>query len=480
MSLDAEVCFRALAAHDARHDGIFFVGVASTGIYCRPVCPAKAPKRENCKFYETAAAAEQAGFRPCLRCRPEIAPGRAHVDRIAAWARRAIKRIEGGALNDMSVDDLAASLGVSGRQLRRAVHERYGVSPVQLAQTHRLLSAKRLLTDTRLPIGEVAMVSGFSSLRRFNACFQERYGSAPNTLRKRGQIANSAGELTCELGYRPPFSLPHLMNFLTPRALAGVESVSEGVFSRTVRSSDATGWLRVSAHPTRSALVVRLSESLAPKLPWALDRVRRLFDLGAEPHAIQAVLGSLCEGNPGVRVPGAFDGFETAVRAILGQQVTVRFAAQLAGRFAAAFGESVETPFPELTRVFPTPAEIASLTLEKVAELGIIRSRARAILALAEAVSGGGLVLDPSADPEATRCALRKIAGIGDWTADYIAMRCLSWPDAFPAGDLGVLKALDVSNPKQAAVIAEQWRPWRAYAVMRLWQGACLSPHSQP
>ena len=480
MTLDPEVCFRALAAHDARHDGMFFVGVASTGIYCRPVCPAKPPKRENCTFYESAAEAEQAGYRPCLRCRPEIAPGRSHVDRISAWARRAIVRIEQGALNEMSVDELAASLGVSGRQLRRAVQDRYGVSPVQLAQTHRLLTAKRLLADTRLPVGEIAEISGFSSLRRFNACFQDRYRLAPSAMRKRGLAATAHGTIVCELGYRPPFSWDGMLGFLAPRTLEAVESISHRVYARTVRSKGALGWIQVSPHPGRPAIVVRLSESLTRSMPAVLHRVRRLFDLEAEPHAIQAVLGPLAEGDPGVRVPGAFDPFETAVRAILGQQITVKFAAQLAGRFVAAFGEPVETPYPELTRCFPSPADIACLPIERIAELGIIRSRARAILGIAQALTEGALHLHPGVDPEQTRADLMKISGIGEWTADYIAMRCLSNPDAFHAGDLGVLKALSVTIPREATALAEAWRPWRAYAVMRLWQGALKPGDPQP
>jgi AraC family transcriptional regulator of adaptative response / DNA-3-methyladenine glycosylase II len=474
MSLDADACYRALAAHDARHDGMFFVGVASTGIYCRPVCPAKTPKRENCSFFDNAAGAEQAGFRPCLRCRPEIAPGRSHVDRMNAWAARAIMRIEQGALNDMSVDELASTLGVSERQLRRAVQDRYGVSPVQLAQTHRLLTAKRLLMDTRLPIGEIAEISGFSSLRRFNACFQEKYRVAPSSVRKRGAPGILDGVVKCELGYRPPFSWQNLLGFLQPRRLECVEMVSGGAYARTVRCGGLTGWLEVSPHPSRAALVVRLSDSLAPAMPKVLARVRRLFDLEAEPEAIHAVLGSLSEQTPGLRLPGAFDGFETAVRAILGQQVTVRFAAQLAARFVQAFGPPIETPFPELSQIFPSPVEIATLPIERVAELGIIRSRSKAILSLAAAIAEGGLVLQPSADPDATRSALLKIPGVGDWTADYILMRCLSYPDAFPAADLGVLKALGVKKAAQAVAIAERWRPWRAYAVMCLWQGAAL------
>jgi AraC family transcriptional regulator of adaptative response / DNA-3-methyladenine glycosylase II len=467
--LDHDACYAALRAHDARYDGLFFVAVKTTGIYCRPVCPARAVNRENCTFYESAALAEQAGYRPCLRCRPELAPGRAHVDRVEAWARRAMLRIQEGALDEMSVAELATSLGISARQLHRTVQDRYGVSPIQLAQTRRLLTAKRLLADTRLPIGEVAQISGFSSLRRFNACFQERYNLAPTAIRKR-QSTPEDGIIRCELGYRPPFSWPGLLDFLKTRAIVGVEAVTPTAYARTVRCKNGVGWVEVTHHPTRYALVVRLSDTLSGCLPTALERIRRLFDLEAEPEAIHAVLGELAECYPGIRLPGSFDGFETAVRAILGQQVTVSFAATLAGRITTSFGEDIRTPFPNLTKLFPKPAQIAELPVEKIAELGIIRSRANAIKGLAQEIAAGNLNLKPSSDPEETRQALLKVSGIGEWTADYILMRCLSYPDAFPAADLGVLKALGTRDPKQAYKLAERWRPWRAYAVMCLWK----------
>lgn len=471
MTLDADACYRALTAHDPRHDGVFFVGVSTTRVYCRPVCPARTPKPENCEFFGNAAAAEQAGFRPCLRCRPELAPGRAHVDRIDAWANRAIKRIEQGVLNDLSVDELAESLGVSGRQLRRALHDRYGVSPVQLAQTQRLLTAKQLLADTGLPIGEVAEISGFSSLRRFNATFQERYRMSPSALRKAGRTGPADGSVRCELGYRPPFSWNGLLDFLRPRALRGVESVTEDAYMRTVRMAGLLGWVRVEPHPSRASLVVTVSDTLAPRLPAVLERVRRLFDLTAEPDPIGRVLGPLVEADPGLRMPGAFDGFETAVRAILGQQVTVRFAGELARRVAAEMGTPVETPFEGVDLAFPTAREIATVGQERLGELGVIRTRSRAILEIGQRIATGSLRLEPDSDPDSTRAKLKEVPGIGDWTADYVVMRCLGWPDAFPAGDLGVLQALNVTKPKEALELAEQWRPWRAYAVMHLWRG---------
>jgi AraC family transcriptional regulator of adaptative response / DNA-3-methyladenine glycosylase II len=470
MTLDADACYRALRARDARFDGLFFVAVATTGIYCRPVCPARPVKRENCSFYESAAAAEQAGYRPCLRCRPELAPGRSQIDAVQVWASHAARRIEQGVLNEMSVDELAQSLGVSGRQLRRALQNRFGVSPVELAQTQRLLTAKRLLADTSLSIGEVSEISGFSSLRRFNELFQQRYRMSPSALRRSGTRTTPGKPVKCELGYRPPYSWRGLLEFLAPRALPSVELIGENTYARTVRTKNCSGMISVRPHGDRDSLIVEVSESLAPCLPKVLERVRRLFDLAAEPEPITRALGTLAESEPGLRVPGAFDGFETAVRAVLGQQVTVKLATVLAGRFVQAFGEPVDTPLPGLDRTFPSAGSVASLTVDRLGELGIIRTRGTAILRLAEMVACGDLRLEPGHDWQQTGEQLRAIPGIGDWTADYIALRALSWPDAFPSGDLGVLKALTVSKPKEAETIAEAWRPWRAYAVMHLWR----------
>ena len=317
---DAAACYQALVTHDTRFDGVFFVGVRSTGIYCRPVCPAKTPKEENCVFYGHAAAAERDGFRPCLRCRPELAPGNAPVDALAELARRAASRIEDGALTEGSVAALAEELGVSERHLRRVVEGAFGVTPLALAQTQRLLLAKRLLTDTRLSMTEIAFASGFQSVRRFNRVFQERYRLTPSTLRK-DRTAAPQETLTVALAYRAPLAWDALLEFLGARTLAGVEEIEGDTYRRTVRWREHTGWL--SATATERVVLVTLSQSLAHALPPVLARVKRLFDLEAEPQAIESVLGELAEGCPGLRVPGAFDGFETAVRAILGQQVSV-------------------------------------------------------------------------------------------------------------------------------------------------------------
>jgi AraC family transcriptional regulator of adaptative response / DNA-3-methyladenine glycosylase II len=524
MRLDPESCHRALDTHDPRFDGLFFVGISSTGIYCRPVCPTRQTKRENRTFYPTAAAAEAAGYRPCLRCRPELAPGRSSVDAVNAWARAAVRRIEDGALGEMSLEELASELGISARHLRRVVQSEYGVSPVELAQTQKLLTAKGLLTDTDLPIGEVAMASGFASVRRFNALFGERYGLTPSKLRKKGG-ATGRDSIMCSVSYRPPLDWCGLIDFIAYRAACGVEAIDGTAYLRTVSIKGRSGWIRVtpelgvrsaelgtrnselregrseigiSESPShkRHSLKVEVSNSLAPVLPEVLVRVRRLFDLAAEPCAIAEALGELVL-NPGIRVPGAFDGFEIAVRAILGQQVSVQAASVIAGRFSQAFGEPIDTPYPQLNRLTPSPAKIAALDPSDIAATGIIASRARAIVSLAQAIVDKEIVLRPGSDVAATMARLCKVPGIGPWTAEYVAMRSLSWPDAFPASDLGIRKALalrpviedrgdrphpplgtspgageDSGLPSEKEVLAraEAWRPWRSYAAMHLWR----------
>ena len=534
VTLEPEFCYRVLESRDARFDGLFFVGVSSTGVYCRCVCPARTPLQKNCRFFHSPAEAEVAGFRPCLRCRPETAPGRSSVDAVRSRARKAARLIETGGLDGINLDAFAAQLGISERQLRRAMKEELGVAPAELAQTHRLLNAKRLLTDTRLPVGEVAMASGYSSLRRFNATFRERYGLTPTDLRKRARTA-SQNVVCCELFYRPPFDWDFLVRFLGNRRIAGVETIDEAGYARTVSIGGRTGCVRVTHRAERNSLAVQVSETLSPVLPKILDRVRRLFDLDADPAAISAVLGELAAPHPGTRLPGAFDGFEAVVRAILGQQVSVSFATILAGRFAEAFGTPLERMTPhrvaggsdycgcapevplsrfadsptslaeergtagemtklpasvdcsaastrpnamerlhcgsgELRYVFPTPEALAERTQDDVAKLGIIGSRARAILAVARELSEKRLQLNPAADYDATKEALLAIPGLGPWTAEYVSMRALSYPDAFPAGDLGVLKALGTRSQAEAIRSVEAYRPWRAYAAIHLWR----------
>lgn len=471
MELNSEGCYQALLTHDARFDGAFYVGVASTRIYCRTICPARTPRRENCSFYPTAAAAEQSGFRPCLRCRPELAPGSAGVDASARIAARAAARIEDGALTDGGVEALAAGLGISGRHLRRVVESAYGVSPIALAQTQRLLLAKRLLTDTGLTATEVAFASGFSSVRRFNALFRARYRLNPSDLRDGQSEATRAREtVISELSYRPPLDWDWLLRFVGARAVAGVEAVVDGRYLRTVRVNGARGWIAVGKAAGRNALQVEMSVSLAGVIPATLGGVRRLFDLSAHPMTIAKHLGSLAEAAPGVRVPGAFDGFELAVRAILGQQISVRAATTLAARIAARFGDEIETPFPPLIYLFPAAERIAAALPEEIVAMGIIGARARSIQALAQAVATGKIILDGTVDVPDTLARLTTLPGIGEWTAHYIAMRALGWPDAFPHADLGIAKAMGETNPKRVLKLAEGWRPWRAYAAMHLWK----------
>jgi AraC family transcriptional regulator of adaptative response / DNA-3-methyladenine glycosylase II len=469
MLLDTERCYRALQTHDARFDGRFFVGVSSTGIYCRPVCRARTPRLANCSFFPSAAAAESSGFRPCMRCRPELAPGNAAVDAGARLVQAAAGLIEDGLLIDGSVEELAQRLGVTDRHLRRVFRAELGVSPVQFVQTQRLLLAKRLLTDTAMPVLEVAMASGFGSLRRFNTLFQTRYRLRPTDLRKAAGWVQQPELLEFSLSYRPPLDWKALLSFLSRRTIAGVEHVQDGAYLRTARVGASTGWIAVMPDRAKSALRVAVSSSLSRVVPAVLARVKRVFDLGCDPEQISTALGPLALHRPGLRLPGTFDGFEAAVRAILGQQITVRAAHTIAGRFAATFGQPVEAPHAALRFVFPSVARVAALAPSDIAEIGVVSARAKAIIAIAAALHEGRLRLDPGADVDVTLRALREVPGIGEWTAQYLAMRALAWPDAFPHTDYGVLKALDEKNPKRALAHAEQWRPWRSYAVIHLW-----------
>jgi len=474
MTLDPQTCYRALRARDARFDGRFFVAVSSTRIYCRPVCTVKPPRRENCSFYASAAAAESAGFRPCLRCRPELAPGNASVDATTRLAQAAASLLEDRTLDEGGLEALAARLGITDRHLRRAFGAEFGVSPVEFAQTQRLLLAKRLLTDTELPVTEIAFASGFGSVRRFNALFRQRYRLQPSRLRKRAAVPAAPDALAFELSFRPPYDWRALATFLGARALAGVEAADAHGYRRTVRivhgGREHRGWIEVAPSPKKAALRVAVSASLARALPPVLSRVKALMDLACSPTEVRQALGALARHHPGLRVPGAFDGFEVAVRAILGQQVTVAAARTLAGRFAAAFGDPLETPIGSLTTLFPVAGRIAQLPYGRIARLGVPAARARTLVALARALADGALELAPNVDVEATLAKLRAIPGVGEWTAQYIAMRALAWPDAFPHTDYGVMKALKIDDPKRVLAAAERWRPWRAYAVMHLWQ----------
>jgi AraC family transcriptional regulator, regulatory protein of adaptative response / DNA-3-methyladenine glycosylase II len=469
-SHDTKSLYQALLARDRRFDGLFFVAVTSTRIYCRPICPVKPPMEKNCRFYHSAPEAEQAGFRPCLRCRPELAPGHAPVD--------GSQRID----ETSALEAIAKEFALSSRQIRRIIQKELGVSPIQLLLTRRLLLAKQLLTETKLSIIDIAFASGFASLRRFNDAFSTRYGMPPTRLRKQATedatTLNDTGTSTIQLSYRPPYDWPGMLQFLKGRELKGVELVTENAYARTVKIGNATGWIRITHQANKHALALEFSHSLTPILPALLNRIRNLFDLNARPELITThfakdpLLCPLAKANPGLRVPGAFDGFELGLRAILGQQVTVKAATTIAGRIATAFGEPITTPFPELNRLTPSAASLAKSDIDGIARHGIVSARSKSILALAEAHVNGTLSLDSSHhhSPEATIDRLTEIPGIGKWTANYIAMRALRWPDAFPKEDIAIRNNLGGVTAKQAEEMSHAWRPWRSYAVLHIWR----------
>lgn len=502
--------YLAVLARDARFDGHFFTGVTSTGIYCRPVCAVRAPRRENCRFFALAAQAESAGFRPCLRCRPEVAP------QAQAWSvqdasgilvQQAVRLLDAPdlwpaaparGLGAATVARLAERLGVSDRHLRRIFEAALGVSPLQYLQTRRLLTAKQLLTDTPMPVTQVALASGFASVRRFNAAFAAHYGLNPTQLRRAGSPARPPGARnagnTLRLAWRPPLDVPALLAFFERRQFHGVEAVQpdEAALRRTVRLSAActglpgetTGWLHARFDVARHQVLLETSDSLYPALPLVIRRVRAMLDLDCDPAAINAVLHPHFPEGDGLRVPGAFDGFELAVRAVLGQQITVAAARTLGQRLVERLGDPVETSWPDLNRLFPTARTLAATDGDVLGQMGIVRQRQAAIVALARAVDSGALTLHAGADVASTTAALCALPGIGDWTAQYIAMRVLRWPDAFPAADVALHKALGVQghkNPARAAAEASQaWRPWRSYAVLRAWAAGTVSAPAGP
>ena len=471
--LSDEARIRALDARDPRFDGLFFVGITTTHIYCRTVCPARISHRDRRRFFDSAAAAERAGFRPCLRCRPELAPGRALCDALPRLARVAAQRIASGALNGHSVTELAGELGVSERHLRRALERAIGVSPLELAQTHRLLLAKQLLADTRLTVTRIAFASGFQSLRRFNTAFRERYRMSPTDLRRQPRLPDKTGtpdagdddSVTLTLGYRPPLAWPELIGEL-PR-LPGVEAIAGGRYERTAAFDGCVGALSISDVPARGQLAVRLSSSLVPVVMPLLARLRRLFDLDAEPelvdqHLRQGGLGALVDQCPGLRVPGAFDGFEVALRA------TIRDPGVL-HQVVCALGIPVGTRSPALTHLAPTADRVAQAGAEGLEALGVPAVSAAAVASLARAVAGGTLRLEPGHDPQATLLALRDKHGVDEHLAATIVMRALRWPDAFSPSDARLVRASGAPTPYALGVLAERWRPWRAYAAHHLW-----------
>jgi len=480
---DTGVLYAAFKAKDARFDGRFFVGISSTGIYCRPVCRAKQPKAENCTFYPTAAEAEQAGYRPCLLCRPELAPGTSITDATTTLVPRAARMIAQNCGSGQSLKELAERLGCTDRHLRRVFSAEYNVSPVQYLQTCRLLLAKNLITDTNLPVLEVAMAAGFGSLRRFNDLFKKHYHLSPTVLRKKlSEEKKPRSDITVLLGYRPPYCWDEMLGFLAERTIPGVDFVKDGEYLRTAHLITAVnkpvyGWVRVGHTPKKNALAVTVSETLLSALPQVLARIKNLFDIYCDPEAVFETLAPMNDIRPGLcvlgtRLPGSFNPFEMAVRAVLGQQITVKAASTLAARIVDTYGTPIQTGVENLTHVFPSPEDILALDgpIENhLGPLGVTATRSKTIYELARASVDGNIDFDLPSQPEMEMKKLLAIPGIGSWTAQYIAMRTMEWPDAFLETDVGVKKALAPHTPKELLEIAESWRPWRSYATINLW-----------
>jgi AraC family transcriptional regulator of adaptative response / DNA-3-methyladenine glycosylase II len=492
MDFDFQACRQAFLTRDPRFDGRIFAGVRTTGIYCRPVCPARTPKPQNMTFFPSAAAAQEAGFRPCLRCRPESSPD------LGAWrgtsntVSRALALIEAGALDQGDVDGLAGRLGLGERQLRRLFQQHLGASPVAVAQTRRVLLAKQLIHETRLPMAEVALAAGFGSVRRFNETFQQLFARPPGALRRTrgGEAASAAGGVTVRLPYRAPYDWSAMIGFLAARAVPGVEAVSPRRYARTLAVEGGHGLIVVTPGDG-DYLVAEIRLPRIQTLPAVIARIRRVFDLAADPALIgerlsqDPALAPLVAARPGLRAPGAWDGFELAVRAILGQQITVEAARRLAARLTEAFGAAVADPAAAglgLTRIFPTPDQLVG---QDIAALGMPRSRGAALTALARTVIEDPAVFSPRSDLDSAVAALRGLPGVGDWTAHYIALRELREPDAFPHGDVALHRAYAAAagvprpTPRELLLIAETWRPWRAYAAQHLWAADAASPHER-
>jgi AraC family transcriptional regulator, regulatory protein of adaptative response / DNA-3-methyladenine glycosylase II len=506
--LDHNSCYQAFLSHDARFDGRLFACVKTTKIYCRPVCRVKPPMQKNCNFVAHAAQAEHLGYRPCLRCRPELSPGYSTSEASSRLAQAAASALQFPRRHAPNIEELAKKIGITSRHLRRLFLQEFGVTPIEYAQTQRLLLAKRLLTDTKLPVSIVSEAAGFGSVRRLNSLFLENYRLSPLKLRKegalpkaqaKGRISNSLGVHKILLTYRPPYAWAAQLKYLSGRTLAGVEFVDldKSVYWRSVRvkdpnlkaaSKEYVGWISVSHIPDKSSLEIGLSDSLAPVIGQLMLLVRRLFDLDARPDDIAQVLlasktfnfAPLLEQAPGLRLAGCFDGFELSIRAILGQLVSVKAAHATASKVVLNFGQPLSDfsgvelcPCDSIVRLTPEPESLLRATQEQLGALGVTRQKQTAIKAIAQALVDGDLVLDPTVDVASTIVQLKAMHGIGDWTAQYIAMRALAWPDAFPSSDYGVLKALG-GTPAQAVKTSQEWRPWRAYATRYLWHSLSL------
>lgn len=478
---DHSVYYTAMESKDARFDGRFYIGVHTTGIYCRPICPAPKPKRKNVSFYKTAASAKNAGFRPCLRCLPESSPGTPEWDPTSSVISQAMRLISAGYLNSHSVKELSEKLFLSDRQLRRLFDKHIGASPQQVAQTQRLHFAKKLISDTQLSMSEIAFSAGYKSVRRFNDAVQKVYQRAPKTLRKSksgGGKVDAKDYVKLNLAYRPPYQWDAMLAFLKARAIPGVEQVDTQQYQRTVKIGNEIGIIKVHQHQKQNILALHVSSNLHNDLFTIVERVKRIFDLSAFPDEItnhlsnDRVFAKQITIQPGLRIPGAWDGFEIVVRAILGQQVSVKAANTFAGRIVNVCGEELpkELLIGSLTNLFPTPTQIIDANLNG---LGITTKRIAAIKSVAEAIALGVLKFDGRLSQDETQVILSDISGIGEWTIQYIAMRVLGNPDAFPASDLGLRKAIGIGDEmvstKNLQNIAESWQPWRAYAAINIW-----------
>jgi AraC family transcriptional regulator of adaptative response / DNA-3-methyladenine glycosylase II len=480
MRIDSDICYEAMSSRDARFDGRFFTAVRTTGIYCRPICPARTPHRKNVTFHPSAASAEREGYRPCRRCRPDASPGSPEWHGTSGIVSRGLRMIHSGRLDQDNVPALADRLGVGERHLTRLFLEHIGTTPGAIARTRRVHFARKLIDETDLSMADVAVSAGFSSIRRFNAAVKASFGGSPTELRaKPGQSRrSSAAPLQLQLAYRPPYDWAAMLSYLAGRAIPGVEAVHGDAYRRSVSGPDGPGVIEITPAPRANALLLRAWLPNSKRLLHVVERVRQQFDLLADPSVIEAhlgrdaLLGPILRRHPGLRVPGAWDGYELAVRAILGQQVSVKGATTIAGRLVERAGR----PLPKelrregLEMVFPDPESLARADLDKI---GMPGARVRAVVALAHGVAEGRLRLDPETDPDEARRRLCALPGVGEWTADYVAMRALRQPDAFPKGDLGLRKAAApegetvTANALEARAVT--WRPWRSYAALLLW-----------
>ncbi|MDQ6661218.1 MAG: helix-turn-helix domain-containing protein [Chloroflexota bacterium] len=475
---DFDLCYRAICSRDARFDGRFFTAVTSTGIYCRPICPAQTPQARNVRFYPCAAAAEAAGFRACRRCRPDASPSSPDWNVRADLVARALRLIAEGVIDTEGVAGLAGRLAVSERHLHRELMAEVGVGPLALARSRRAQTARLLIDQTHLSLTTIAFASGFASIRQFNDTMQDAFGCAPSEFRRRAQAGDAGGgSLTLRLQYRPPFDAEFLLAFLERRAVPGIEEVGNGRYRRTIALPRSKGIIEIEPMAGSNHLLLRLHLNDLSDISLLVQRCRQMFDLDADPAAIadvlttDPILAPLVSARPGLRVPGAVNGFEMAVRAILGQQVSVSGARTLAARLVKAHGEPLATPDGTLTHMFPSPEVVAQADL---GGLGLTQGRITAIRSLAASVATGTLYLDRGADREQTMTKLLELPGVGPWTVSYIAMRALGDPDALPVTDLGLRQALQqrglATDQRSIHKHAEAWRPWRSYATLHLWR----------